>query len=291
MTMTTLQRAWRGGKSDWRLHLLSVFSVAVAFVCMAAALLLVVNVHDLQQRWSTLGRMSVYLAPNTQSAQIAPIQEALRQTGGIKSVRFISSDQARVELRDQSADPVLGQLPADAFPASLEVDLEQNVPLERIVTVKNQLEQLPGVEAVETYGSWSERLGRLLSGGVTAALLLALVVLGAVVSVVSSTMRLVLQRRKIEVEILKLVGATNQYVRRPFVVEGAAQGALGATLALILMGGLFSLMRSHFDGQLGTLLGVTPHFLPLSVSLSMVTAGTLLGALAAFASLRKLLTI
>jgi cell division transport system permease protein len=291
MSMTTLQRAWRGGRSDWRLHLLSVFSVAVAFVCMAAALLLVVNVRDLQQRWSSLGRMSVYLAPNTQAAQTAPIEEALRQTGGVKAVRFISSAQARTELRDLSADPVLGQLPADAFPASLEVDLEQNVPIERIVAVKGQLEQLPTVEAVETYGSWSERVGRLLSGGVTAALLLALVVLGAVVSVVSSTMRLVLQRRRIEVEILKLVGATNQYVRRPFVVEGAVQGALGAALALLFMGGLFALLSASFDNQLATLLGVRPHFLPLSVSLAMVAAGTLLGALAAFASLRKLLTV
>ena len=96
--------------------------------------------------------------------------------------------------------------------------------------------RLPAVDRVETYAAWSDRLAALLAGGVTASGLLALVVLAAVISVVSSTIRLALQRRRIEVEVLKLVGATDDYVRRPYVVEGAVQGALGATLALVLLG-------------------------------------------------------
>jgi cell division transport system permease protein len=79
---------------------------------------------------------------------------------------------------------------------------------------------------------------------VLASAILAAVVFAAVVSVVASTIRLTLQRRRIEVEVLKLVGATDDYVGRPFVIEGAVQGALGSFLAIVLVFVLFLVVRS-----------------------------------------------
>jgi cell division transport system permease protein len=160
----------------------------------------------------------------------------------------------------------------------------------RLGKLAEQLGALPAVDRVETYGAWSERLAALLASGVTASGLLALVVLAAVVSVVSSTIRLALQRRRIEVEVLKLVGATDDYVRRPYVVEGAVQGALGAALALVLLGILFAIVQSHFDSSFGTLIGMTPSFLPWTMALSLVVSGAALGALAALLSVRRLLS-
>ncbi len=289
--MTPVERAWRGTRGDWRLHSLSVFSVAVAFVCLAAALLVVVNVHAIKNRWVESGRASVYLNPEATPAQIQAIEDALRATPGVTDVRFVSSDDARREVVGGSDSEVLSALPAEAFPASLEVRIADDADATQLGKLSSQLSSLPAVEAVETYENWGERLGSLLAGGTTASLVLALVVLAAVVSVVSSTIRLSLQRRRIEVEILKLVGATDSYVRRPFVLEGAAQGALGAFFAILILGVLYAIVRDHFDGQLAVLLGVTPTFLPWTVVLGMVTLGGLLGALAAFGSLRKLLTV
>ncbi|MBN1610027.1 MAG: ABC transporter permease [Polyangiaceae bacterium] len=289
--MNPFQRAWRGSKSDWRLYLLSVFSVAVAFVCLAAALLVVVNAHELYQRWGTLGRASVYLVPSASREAAAELAHALEQTPGVTRVRYVPSIEARKQLQGRSSDPVLDQLPDRAFPSSLEIDLARDLPLERIEAIQSQLETLPAVENVETYGSWTERLGKLLAGGVTAALLLAIVVLAAVASVVSSTIRLALQRRRVEVEVLKLVGATDSYVRQPFLVEGAAQGAAGALLAVIVVGVLYGIVLGHFDAQLGAMLGMSPTFLPFWMSLILVVIGGGLGAVAAFGSLRKLLVV
>lgn len=287
--MTTLERAWRGGKNDWRLHVLSVFSVAVAFVCLASALLVLVNVNRVQGRWSSTGRASVYLKKDAQRAQIATIERALRASDGVTSVKFVSSEDARRDLTGQSDDAIVDALPSEAFPASLEVSVQSEMAAGRLEKLAQQLGALPAVERVETYGAWSERLAALLAGGVTASGLLALVVLAAVVSVVSSTIRLALQRRQLELEVLKLVGATDDYVRGPYVVEGAAQGALGATLALVLLGGLFAIVQSHFDASFGTLIGMTPSFLPWSVAFALVASGALLGALAARLSVRRLL--
>jgi cell division transport system permease protein len=151
------------------------------------------------------------------------------------------------------------------------------------------LSALPSVESVETYKSWTSRLASVLRAAVLASAILAAVVFAAVVSVVASTIRLTLQRRRIEVEVLKLVGATDDYVGRPFVIEGAVQGALGSFLAIVLVFVLFLVVRSRFDAELSVLVGIAPHFLPWYASIAMVAVGGVLGAVAAHASLRRLI--
>lgn len=291
MAQSPVRRAFRGAKNDWRLHALSMFSVAVAFVCLAAALLLVVNVGQVRARWAESGRASVYLRKNATAQQVGAIEKALKQSEGVTAVHIVSSEDARRELVGITSDPVLDALPTEAFPASLEVAIESHVAGDRLSKLATQLTALPAVESVETYGAWSERLASLLTGGVSAALLLAAVVLAAVVSVVSSTIRMSLQRRRIEVEVMKLVGATDSYVRSPFVVEGAAQGGVGALLAIMLLGVLFAIVQSHFDSNLAALLGAAPVFLPWTAVFGLVLSGAVLGAAAAYGSLRKLLVV
>jgi cell division transport system permease protein len=285
--MRPLQRALRGAKNDLRLHVLGIFSVAVAFVCLAATLLAVVNVAELKTRWASLGRASVYLTRDARAEQITGIEKALHATDGVVAVRHVTSEEARREIGRAGKDPVLDALPADAFPASLEVSVRKDVDPARLTQIAAQLGSLPAVANVETYGNWTARLESLLSGGVAAAGLLALIVLAAVVSVVSSTIRLSLQRRKLEVEVLKLVGATDSYVRQPFVLEGAAQGGIGASLAVGLLGVLFLLVSRNVDAQLVALFGVAPSFLPLAWVVALVALGTALGAIAAALSLRR----
>jgi cell division transport system permease protein len=285
--MTVVERAVRGAKNDLRLHALGVFSVAVAFVCLGATLLAVVNVEEVRERWASLGRASVYIKRGASESEITTIERALRASDGVASVRRVTSDEARREVAVAGRDPVLDALPADAFPQSLEVMTRRDIDDTHLARIAAQLQTLPAVEQVETYGAWSERVGTLLMGGVTAAGLLAIIVLAAVVSVVASTIRLSLQRRRVEVEILKLVGATDSYVRRPLVLEGAAQGALGSTLAIAVLGVLYLVIRSHLDASLVALLGTAPSFLPWPSLVLGVGLGSGLGALAAFMSLRR----
>ncbi|MBL9026280.1 MAG: ABC transporter permease [Myxococcales bacterium] len=280
---------WRAGRSDWRLQVLTVFSLSVAFVCLAASLLVVTNVEALRDRWSRAGRATVYLKDVTKEADVGALTQALEQTEGVARVRHVSSDEARREV--VAADEALASLPARAFPASIEVAFDDSVTDEQLKTIALKLRALPSVESVETYERWTERLSSVLGGGVTAAACLAIIVLAAVISVVASTMRLLLQRRKIEVEVLRLVGATDHFVRRPFVMEGATQGALGATLALAMLGVMFLLVRQRFDTHLANLLGVMPSFLPWPMALGMVALGGALGAATAFFSLRRLTSV
>ncbi|HLK35961.1 MAG TPA: FtsX-like permease family protein, partial [Polyangiaceae bacterium] len=116
-------------------------------------------------------------------------------------------------------------------------------------------------------------------------------VLAAVLAVVGSTMRLVLQRRRTEVEVLKLVGATDAFVKKPFVIEGSVQGALGATGAILLLAVLFLVVRGRMDSELAALIGVEPSFLPWTFVVGIIVLGGALGAAAALTSLRKLVSV
>ncbi len=290
-SVSTAGRALRGGRSDWRLHALSIFSLAVAFVCLAAALLVVVNLHAVELRWARAGRASVYLRDGVSEEERTQLRAALEKTPGIVSARAISQSEARKDVVGDGVEGALAALPPEAFPASIELEIGRDVSDQELGAIAVKLRALPSVESVETYQRWTDRLASLLRGGVTASAVLALVVLGAVVSVVASTMRLALQRRRIEVEVLKLVGATDGFVRGPFVLEGAMQGAFGAAGALALLGVLYVIVRGRFDDALAALLGITPVFLPWDVAAAMVLLGGALGSIAAFASVRRLATV
>jgi cell division transport system permease protein len=278
---------------EWRLHALSVFSLAVAFVCLGAALLVVVNLRAVEERWAHAGRASVYLNDAATQADVEALKAALGAVPAIQKVRYVSSGDARSEfgLAEMDEKNELAGLPVEAFPASLEIEVRQDVSDTELADIVTKIKQLPSVADVETYQAWTERLGKLVRGGVAASALLALVVFASVLAVVGSTIRLALQRRKTEVEVLKLVGATDGWVKGPFLVEGGAQGALGAVGALGLLAALFFLVRGRLDGELAALVGLEPTFLPLSIVAGMIGVGAVLGMTAAALGLRRLVAV
>jgi cell division transport system permease protein len=299
----TTRRARRGMLREWRLHALSIFSLAVAFVCLGSALLVVTNLDAIRERWEHAGRASIYLKDSASSDEVSALKDALAKVPAISGVRYESSGQARTDfaaegISSETSTPSgqndhgdLSALAVEAFPASLEITVKPETTDAELTDIVTKVKMLPGVDDVETYQAWTERLAKLVKGGVAAAALLALVVFAAVLAVVGSTIRLALQRRKAEVEVLRLVGASDAFVKGPFLLEGSAQGALGAGAAIGLLAILFSLVRGKLDGQLATLVGIEPSFLPWTIIIGLVAAGAILGGAAASLGLRKLVNV
>jgi cell division transport system permease protein len=287
----TLERAKRGLLAEWRLHALSVVSLAVAFVCLSAAVLVVCNLEGLRERWGRTGRASVYLRDGAAPAQVEAIVAALRVTPGVASVRYLSPADARGAVLGGEGDQVLQSLPQEAFPASIELDVGPEVSAAEVSAIVAKLGALPAVEGVETYATWTERLGGVLQGGTVAAIVLAVIVFGAVLAVVASTMRLALTRRRAEVEIMRLVGASDRFVKGPYVLEGTIQGALGAAFAVVLLGAFYAFVRARIDDGLVGLIGLDPRFLPPLVVLAIVATGAILGAAGGALGLRRLTAV
>src|SRR5580700_1185460 len=125
LSVSTRRRAARGMMREWRLHALSVFSLAVAFVCLGAALLVVTNLRAVEERWAHAGRASVYLRDGATQDEVDALRTALSRTPGVNAVRYVTSGEARTEFGHQELEgrADLVGLPVEAFPASIEVEV------------------------------------------------------------------------------------------------------------------------------------------------------------------------
>lgn len=287
-----IRRAKRALREDGRLYLVAVSSLAVAFLCLATSLLVVANLSKVAERWGASGRMSVYLRDGAQPADVEQLRMALEGLPEVRSVKHVTAAAAREDfLREADVAGTLGALPPDVFPASLEVTLGGNVDRARAARMNERLSRFAAVDQVETYRGFFDRIESLLAAGQSAAFALAILVVICVLAVVGNTIRLAVAGRREEVEVLKLCGATDGFVRTPFVLEGALQGLVASALAVLVLLVGYLLLRGQVDDTLAALTGVRATFLSPLVALGLVLGGGAIGALGSAVSLRRYLAV
>jgi len=289
---TAFLRARRGMREDAKLYVVASSSLVVAFLCLAAAVLAMTNLSAVSERWSRSGRMTIYLRDGVSEADAQRLRETLAALPEVESAVSLSSAEARAQFtRDADLGGELAGLAADAFPASVELTLRLGTSGERAEEIAARIGRVSGVEGVETYRAFFARLTSLVAAGQTAALCAALLVLVCVLAVVGNTIRLAVAGRRDEIEVLKLCGATDGYVRGPFLVEGGLQGFVAALLALALLGAAFFALRGPLDGTVAALTGVRVAFLAPGVALAIAFGGGVAGVLASAVSLRRYLAV
>jgi cell division transport system permease protein len=120
---------------------------------------------------------------------------------------------------------------------------------------------------------------------------LALLVVVCVVAVIGNTIRLAVANRKREIEVLKLCGATDAFVRNPFLLEGTLQAVASASLAMLLLLIGYLALRSHVEATLSTLTGVPTTFLSFGTVCTVIGLAGVLGAVGSALSLRRYLQV
>src|SRR6188472_4102194 len=144
---TALSRAKRGLRDDLRLHVVAVASLVVAFVCLEAALLSVTNMSRVAERWQGAQHLTVYLKDAAQQGDVAQLRLVLESLQEAQEVRYVSAADARKEFAEQvDLGLSAGALPADAFPASLEVVLRGSVQQQRAGEIAERLRRFGAVE-------------------------------------------------------------------------------------------------------------------------------------------------
>jgi len=287
-----IHRARRALREDGRLHLVAVSSLMVAFLCLGVALSAVGNLSRVADRVRESARMTIYLRDGAGDADVAELRAALAESHEVRSVELVTAAQAREQLAATTpSGGDLAQLPADVFPASIEVQLRPELGADHLDALALRLRRSPAVDDVETYRTFFSRLDSLLAAGRTGAAALALLVLVCVLAVVGNTIRLAVAGRRDEIEVLKLCGATDGFVRAPFLVEGAAQGLAASLLATLLLAIGWSLVRGPADATLGALAGLRLELLSPLVLVALVVSGGVAGALGSALSLRRYLAV
>lgn len=288
---TAITRAARAMREDLRLHLVAISSLTVAFLCLAAALFTITNLSSVAESWARQGRMSVYLADGADREDVAQLRMLLDGLPEVREVEHVTSRAARAEMASEGEGAELEALPAELFPASLEVTLAGGTTAARTAAIAERVGRFRSVEAVETYEAWFGQLESLVNTGRVVAGVLAGLVLLCVLFVVSNTIRLAVAGRRDEIEVLKLCGASDGFVRGPFLVEGAVQGLLSSALAVSLLFGAFVAMRGEADATIAALAGVRSAFIHPAIAVALVLGGAIVGATGSALSLRRYLGV
>lgn len=258
--MRALVYAWQEAvaslaRARWTL-LLSIATIAVAFAMLGAFRVVSGTVERVAGGWSEAAEVSVYLDDVVTEAEQAAIRQMIDRSGLATGVTLVSKEQALARFGAEFPElgDVTASLDANPFPASFEVRLSEAGMAGGADSLAASLTAMPGVADVRFDRQWLSRLIAVITALRTAGWLAALaLVLGAATTVVA-VVRLSFEARRDEIGIMALVGAPVAFIRGPFVVEGAIQGALGALAAL---GGLSLLGRalSRALGPLAAALG------------------------------------
>jgi cell division transport system permease protein len=286
-----IARGLRGARKNPLVQMVAVGTIALSLVLVGTVELVAANVANLARGWAGDVRMTVYLEDGCKPERAQKIAGALSRLPGVTEVRMVAPHEAYERLRRSlgSHADLLDGVEDGFLPASLEVALKPGVvDVIRAHPAFERLRHAPGVEDVELVGDWIERLRALESLLHELGLAVGVLVLAACLYIVGSTIRLGVFASRDEIEILKLVGATDGFVKAPFLVEGLVQGVCGTVLACGLLYGLYRLARPHVEASLGALLAAGPltFFRPTELAVA-VGFGALLGLAGSSLAVRR----
>lgn len=223
--------------------LLSTAAIGVTLALPSLLYVVLDSVHTVSGAWDGRAPASLFMKPEVTEARLEQLAADLRRRQGIESVTVTSADQALVEFRRQSGlGAAIDILDHNPLPATIVVYLDPELVGDDLGEMLAELGSQPGVDTVQSDVQWLKRLAAMLEFLRRGVLVLAVLLAFAVVVIISNTIRLAILSRRDEIEIIKLVGGSDRFVRRPFLYSGFVQGVLGAVFALVVITGALHLV-------------------------------------------------
>ncbi len=279
-------------QSLWRSRLinaLSIGTIAVSLFVLGAFLTVAANLAEAVTRWTQKVQVTFYLRDTVTLDQRAELTRKLGLDPAVSTVVFVSRDEALARFREMFRE--LASLPdevgSNPFPAALEATVKpgHEAP-EEVQRLAGAFEKAPGVEEVQYDLLWIERLATATRVVRVVGLFLGGILILAGVFTISNVIRLTVYARQDELDIMRLVGATQAYVKGPFVVEGMLQGCLGGLLAVGLLYAAFRLVTERALAA-SELLGRQTVVLPAELCLGIVVGGMVVGVIGSLVSLGR----
>ena len=262
--------------------------MAVALSLPMGLALLLDNVERLGGSWQRAAQISLYLQLETDAATGEALREQVLQMTDVTDAEWISRERALEEFQQLSGlGEALRELPDNPLPGVVVVT-PREIDKTKLEALRQQLAELPGVEQAQLDLLWVERLAAILKLGDRFVFGLTLLLVATLLLVIGNTIRLHIENRRTEIEVVKLVGGTDGYVRRPFLYMGALYG-LGAGLIawLLLAYGLGWLNEAVIElaGLYGSDFGLAG--VPTEDALSLVLGALLLGYIGAWLAVAR----
>jgi cell division transport system permease protein len=263
----------------------TVLIMASALLALSLFTLVTINLGVILESARSGIDMRVFLQEELPDHVRGDMQLRLLAIPGVQSADYIGKEEAMADFRRELGEDaeLLDSLPENPLPASYHVTLTAEARNSATAqTIREQIAVWPAVSDIAFSQAWVEVLERWAFLFRMASLLIGLVVFVAAVFVISNTVKLTVASSARVIEIMKLVGATNSFIRTPFLCEGMLEGLLGGTIAMAILTGAYAVMRPHVAEMV--------FFTPWQVT-GFILFCVCLGFIGSYAAMRKYLTL
>lgn len=287
----------QGLKGLWRNRVMSMASIATiasALMILGLVFMIILNINSLaESAKDQFDSVQLYLRDDLERSRIEEIGKAAEKIEGVESVDFLSKEEALLNMKEQWGEHgyLLEGLEQNPLPNSYVVKLKDISYADQVVT---KLKGLHGLEEVKYYKDIVDRLLRITKIiRITGTVIIGILVVISMF-VVANTIKLTVIARYREINIMKYVGATNWFIRWPFLVEGMVLGFLGALISLVVVGlgyyRVFQMVTQKLYVMISAYM-ILPNVIIQNLSIIFIVLGTGIGALGSIFSMRRFLKV
>jgi cell division transport system permease protein len=290
---TILLQTKRNLQKTWPTQIMTLLTVSLSVLIFSFFFLIYMNMIKAGEKLNDDLRLTIYLEDEPVMEMQMQLVRKITNFSPVDEIRFTSREDAFKRLAAQLGDniDVLDDLDPSFLPPSIEVYPKKNLnTLAQIQRFSEYLATLPGAVKVQYGQEWVERFNYFTKLLRIIVFLSGFLLIMTTTFMVAYTIRLAVVARQAELEILRLLGATNGYIRTPFLIEGFLQGLLGSSLGLLALFFLYRWIQTRFTGP-GILQLIDFTFFAPNIMVIIVAASIVLCTGGGFSSLRKFMRI
>lgn len=291
MTILFFKRAVEDFRNNRLLNIITLLTISLSILIVSAFILFFINTNEIMNFWKKGLRVMAYLRPELPGWQVPDLTRRIQSISGVETVRFVPKKEAFTQLKAQmkrqaSLFDNLGENPLpDAFEIRMNAETQT---WDKVEFLAAEIEALEEVQEVEYGQRWLGRYTHIFNLFKLTGYAMCGIFFMAAVFIVANTIRLVIYSRRDEIEIMRLVGAAERFIKVPFYFQGLLQGALGAGIGLaILFFAYLALVSNIEQGWFSGLFQI--RFLSPLMSGVIILLSMLVGWFGSYLSLKQYL--
>jgi len=293
MTILFFKRAVEDFRNNRLLNIITLLTISLSILIVSAFFLFFINTNEIMNFWKKGLRVMAYLKPELAGSPMPDLTRRIQNISGVETVRFISKeeafDQLKAQMKRQAS--LFDNLDENPLPDAYEIRMNAATQTwDKVEYLAAEIEALEEVQEVEYGQRWLGRYTHIFNLFKLTGYAMCSIFFMAAVFIVANTIRLVIYSRRDEIEIMRLVGAAERFIKVPFYFQGLLQGALGAGIGLaILFFAYLAIVSNIEQGWFSGLFQI--RFLSPLMSGAIILLSMLVGWFGSYLSLKQYLKV
>lgn len=280
-------------KNSILINLITIGIITISLLIFGLFSIIFVNLNSIVDRLSNKIQMTVFIYDNLSEVEISETKEKIYNIEGVQETTFVSKEDALEKFKERGFEDILNGFDSNPLPASFDIKIKKDFcTTEKIAEIVNKLSKIEEIEEIQSGQKFINHLMIIISFFRFGGLIVGGLISVAVIFIIANTIKLTIYMRREELEIMRLVGATNWFIKWPFIIEGLLQGLSGAVFSVILLYGIYKVVISGVNLPPTIKISLSSiSFIPSPLVFGIVIGGLILGSLGSLLSLNRFLKI